>query len=114
MANFTQHTYDFQAIAGDTWSGVVFTIMVNDEPLPLAGATIVAAFQNKSSLEIERTFTIGDGLEIVDTDGVLMFGGLLMDLTHGRYNYDIQFDLATGERKTYIGGIATLTKDITP
>ena len=114
MANFTQHIYDFQTIAGDTWSGVVFTITLNDQPLSLSGAIIAASFKNISTRITEQMFTIGDGLEIVDTDGVLMFGGVEMDMPHGRYNYDIQFDLATGERKTYIGGIATLTKDITP
>lgn len=114
MATYKE-TYDFNDhIKGDTWGGLQITIQVNSAPLNIAGATIKAEFVHKTcNKKYELSTTNGDITITNGAGGVFQFDPAVINWAAGQYTYDIEFTLAGGSVKTYIGGTWNIVEDIT-
>ncbi len=100
-------TYDFPPIIQGNYSdGVTFNVAVNGSGLNLSGASIVMeVYQNLQSPCNTTTYTTDNsGLAILDNTGVFAFNPQIVSITPYDYLYDITFNLANGQVKTYISG----------
>ena len=107
--------YDFNAVRGDTFTGVQFQIIVNAEPLDLTDATIKASFAKSGLGEVVFSWDTTAGQIVITnpTEGRFKFSRIRINNPAGLYDYDIQITLASGVVKTYIQGKFTLNPDVT-
>ena len=111
-------TYNFPTqVRGDSFGPINFTITVNASPLDLTGALIRADFrvQGYRYLRLSTNPGAEDGtITITDaTAGKFSIIQQIIDIPKHEYDYDIEILLASGVRKTYIGGTWTVQEDIT-
>lgn len=110
----TKGTYDFEATRGDTWRGAKIRILVNGEPLNLTGAGIRMQFKQSAAAPSVAELSVGAGITITDAlGGGFTLNAFVFYMPAGRYMYDIEITLASGEIKTYMGGILRLIQDVT-
>lgn len=108
------YTHDIYQVRGDTMRSQRFMMVVNGATLSLAGVDIAASFKSLTRpYEIKQTLTIGNGIQVIDNDGLFEMGGVIMDIPAGQYLYDIQFDMPDGTRESFIRGNATFANDAT-
>lgn len=103
------------AIKGDTFNGVQFTLKLNAMPIDLTGAEITmqvkTAAMKKPSLELK---TMDNSLEILDAvNGVFRIPPFIVALNADNYIYDIQFKFSSNVIKTYISGTWKILQDVT-
>ena len=109
--NFPDH------VRGDTFNGVVFTVLVNASPVDFTNAILTMDLRPLGGGDVVKTFTTIDsgGLTIQDppTSGKFSLDQQIIDLPSATYEYDIEMDFSNGVVKTYIGGTWTILQDVT-
>ena len=106
--NFPTHTNN------DTFNGVLFEVLVNAVPADLTGATIKMQLKDNSGKSIYEFSTTNNKLEIVDAAaGKFSFKKQVISVSPFRYKYDIQITFSNGDKKTWIKGEWTISKDVT-
>lgn len=110
--------YDFpEHRRGDTFVGIRFTLEVNGAPLDLTGATITMDLRKQGktvrSLRISTKESIGGITIITPEEGIFEIDPQIIDVPAGVYDYDIEFELANEDVKTYIYGIWPIIQDVT-
>lgn len=104
-------------IKGDTFPGQQFTVLVNEAPLPLAGAVITMDLRKDERANSERVLRLSTTLGTISiinaAGGVFQINKQIIDIPAKQYNYDIEIVLANGDVKTYISGTWTILQDIT-
>lgn len=115
----TPSTYDFKTqYKGDTFKGVrlTFTKTVSEvtTPLSLVNASIKMQLKRRENTESEKTFTIGDGITVIDAEnGIIKIDPFLIRLSAFKYKYDLQITFEDGIIRTYIKGFFDVQQDIT-
>jgi len=110
--------YDFpETIKGDTFNGILFTILVNDVGLDLTDAEINMDLRlTPTGASVERFTSVGDvniTISATPTDGKFTFNRQIIDVAANNYKYDIQITLADDTVKTYISGNWKIIQDVT-
>jgi len=106
--NFPDH------IKGDTFIGTQFTVVVNEVPLDLTGASIKMILRKSAKAPASLTLEIGSGITVADAPGgVFNINEQIIDIPAFKYLYDIEITLSNGDVKTYIGGTFQILQDIT-
>ena len=105
MASYAQ-TYTMpEHESGDTFSGVEFTLTVNDVVKDLTSATITMTIAGAGTL------LTGSGITITDaTNGVFEIDEQVISYTPHTYDYEITFIFSDGSVKTYIEGTWKITR----
>lgn len=105
-------TYDFpEAILGDTFDGIKFTMSLNGSPLDLTGASIIMTLMVGCDSIVYSTEN--GCLTITDppTLGTFEFNRqLILINAYGVFNYEITFYLSNGDIKTYLSGTWTIVR----
>ena len=110
--------YDFpDTTKGDTFNGILFTILVNDVALDLTGAEINMDLRlTPTGASVERFTSVGDAditISATPTDGKFTFNRQIIDIAASNYKYDIEIILADNTVKTYISGNWKIVQDVT-
>lgn len=106
--------YCFAVKRGNTWNGVTFKVDLNGSSLDLTGASILIQFRKAYAQPSVLDLTIGSGITILEaTAGRFRLDPRVFTLAPAQYQYEIRITLQSGVIKTWIGGIATITEDIT-
>ena len=106
--------YDITIYNNDTYSGVVFQIIVNGSPPSLVGASIKMEIRKHRDDEPIITLTNGNGITITDAINCkFQIDEQIFSGDPGSYIYDIQITFASGKIKTYIKGDFIITGDVT-
>lgn len=110
--------YNFPEVKrGDSFDGVLFTMILNGSPLNLTSILINMDLRTEpSSTTIIKHFEIGDGFTINadPTTGIFSFDKWDVDVDSFNYYYDIEFENTdTSEIKTYISGRWHILQDVT-
>jgi hypothetical protein len=106
------------AIKGDTWDGIIFTVKVNDVAVDLGGSTIITMDMRLTPTGVvAKNFTTvgGGGITILSptSAGKFQLDPWDVDIDANIYCYDIQILFDNGETKTYIGGNFEIIQDVT-
>jgi hypothetical protein len=107
-------TYDIQAIRGDTYKGVQFTVYANAAPMNLSAAAI-RMYIRKASKQgtITKKLAVGTGINITNgAGGQFQIDAFLVDFDAGMYYYDIEFTISS-VISTYIEGKFEVLQDVT-
>lgn len=95
---------------GDTFDGIKFTIMVNDQPLNLTGAAIRASFKMMNN---EYFMNLNNGITILSAlQGSAQIDPQVISWPAGIYRYDIEITIS-GRIKTYLKGEFSIIDDVT-
>jgi hypothetical protein len=110
--------YNFkEQISGDTFSGLSFSMNVNETPLNLTGAAIKIEFKRVGQSKAALTLSNSEGGKIaINSDGTLGLWSInpfKVELPAGIYEYDIQFTFPNTTVKTYIYGEWKIRKQVT-
>ena len=111
-------TYNFPTIVkGDTFDGILFTIIVNGSPLDLTDAHILMSLKLTSTGAVTQHFSSdnGDGITISSpvTDGKFVIDAQTISFAAATYRYNIKITLSNGIVKTYVGGSWKILQDVT-
>jgi len=102
---------------GDTFDGVQFTIINNDNQLPidLTNVSIDIKFRKgKETGMVIKSLSNAVGITIVDAiNGVFKIDSFILDWNVDTYYYDVQFTFENGVIKTYIKGLLRVIQDVT-
>ncbi len=102
---------------GDTFNGILFTILVNNVALDLSGDCSIRmdlrALPTSTTYVKRFSTTPGIGITILDVAGIFSLDQWDVDVIAGTYYFDIEITLDTGEIKTYIWGNWIIDQDIT-
>ena len=106
------------AIKGDTYDGVLFTVLVNAVAVNLTNAIITMNMRLTPTGVVAKSFTsVGGsgGITILSpaTAGKFQIDAQIINIDAAEYVYDIQIKFANNEVKTYIGGKWEIIQDIT-
>jgi len=108
-------TFNVTMRRGDTLPVWTFTVTESGSPVDLTGATIIAGWKRRGlNGTIELSKSLGDGIEITDAaNGEYTVGDFDMDVAEGgTFDFEIEIELADGERNTDVSGVWTLTQDV--
>lgn len=106
--NFPTHTNN------DTFNGIEFEVLLNTVAVDLTGATIKMQLKDSSGKSVAEFSTTNSKLEITDAvAGKFAFKKQIIAVSPFRYNYDIQITFSNGDKKTWIKGEWTISKDVT-
>lgn len=102
-------------VKGDTSASILLTFELNGSALDLTGATARMQIRNGKTGGLVLELKTGNGLTIVDhSGGVLRVDEIQrLGIPAGEYEYDVELTLASGIRKTYVGGVITVLQDVT-
>jgi hypothetical protein len=100
---------------GTTWNGLQATITRNGAPPPLTGATITMTMKRRGAM---RSAT--PALSLTSTAGQILITGpttftispVIINASAGLYDWECDTLLATGEKKTWLGGTFTMEDDL--
>jgi hypothetical protein len=101
---------------GDTWKGIKnITIFRMGSSLNLLSAVARMQVRHQTDAPHLIEFTSENGtITFPDPqNGVLSIPKVLVDIPAGKYLWDLQITLSSGEVKTFIGGDWTIIPDIT-
>lgn len=101
---------------GDTWIGIeTITINRNGQPLDLTNAKAImqVRFQPDSPIAVEFSSDNNTILFTAPTSGILQIPSQIVDIPAGKYLWDLQIILSTGEVKTFLEGDWTILNEIT-
>ena len=101
-------------VRGDTFRELEFVVSVNGTLLDLSNAIIKIDFRtnpadNKAKLSLSSP---SNGITIGEEPGSFKIDEQIIDITPGKYHYDIEFNLEN-KIKTYIYGEFNVLQDIT-
>ena len=101
--------YNFPCIiAGQTFNGVEFTILVNGNPV-----NIIAVEATFLSTKGKFVLTNGAGFTIIDgPNGKIGLDKQIIDWPFGSYDYQIKTTLFGGDEKYYISGKWVILKEL--
>lgn len=106
--------YDFlPRLAGDTWQGLKFSIVINDEPEDLTDCLVEIGFRKTALGKLEWLLSSETGAITIDENEITVEPRLLT-LSPGSYVYDLQITYPDGFVRTYLTGSFKVLKDITP
>lgn len=106
--NFPTHTNN------DTFNGIEFEVLLNAVAVDLTGATVKMQLKDASGKPVSEFSTTNSKLEITDAvAGKFAFKKQIIAVSPMRYKYDIQITFLNGDRKTWIKGEWTISKDVT-
>ena len=108
-------TYDIDAIRGDTFPGVQFTVYVNGPVKNLTGAIIRMEIRkaSKQGALVKSLSSVSGGITITNAvGGQFQIDPFKVEFDAGKYFYDIEIDIS-GTITTYIEGIFTSIQDVT-
>lgn len=101
---------------GDTWSGMIVTVLVNGSPLDLTSAGVVFKMKRRGAMRSDAaavTKSVGSGILLTDpAAGVFTISPFIIDVAGGVYNYDVQITTAAGKVASYIKGTFTVEDDL--
>lgn len=109
-------TYNFNPIKkGDTFSGIRFTVNINDVPADLTDASIRMQLRTQPLHPTAHEMsTEGGQIEISNAEaGEFEIIEQIIDFPAYNYYYDIEITFANGVVKTYIEGKLPISQDIT-
>jgi hypothetical protein len=118
MCSYRPTNYNIpDAIKGDTFDGVLFTVTVNNTLADLTDAIIKMDLRLTPTGTVVKNFTTvnSGGLTILNppTDGKFKLDKQVITINPDSYLYDIQITFGNGEIKTYVGGNWEIIQDIT-
>jgi|SRR3972149_1228541 len=98
-----------QQYKGNTFKGRQLTITKEvggvESPIGLKGATITMQFRRTIGGVVEKNFNVGNGITITDApNGVFQIDSFLVDLSQGKYLYDLTITFPDGLIRTYMTG----------
>lgn len=109
-------TYNIpDAISGDTFAGVQFTLTVNSSPLDLTGAVVIMTVRQRTIKNtVYYEFTNGSGITLTTpASGIFTLDEQVINIPEGNYKYDITIHLPNaGTVKTYIKGEWTILENV--
>lgn len=101
---------------GDTWDGISSIIITsNNQPIDLTSAVIKMQLREDVDAPAVFTLTTTDSTIVVTNalQGTFTIPPILVDISFGKYLYDIQITFANGVVKTYVAGNWKIVADIT-
>lgn len=104
--NIPTHLY------GDTYEGLRFEFIINDEPAELDDATVKIEFRKGCKQS-------APSLTLTELDGLSVFGeyitinSFIPSLETGIYYYDIQITFPSGRVVTWVEGTWKISRDVT-
>jgi hypothetical protein len=105
------------AIKGDTYDAVLFTITVNGVAIDLTDAIITMDMRLTPTGVAAKSFTTvaSGGITILNppTAGKFELDSWDVDIDAGKYVYDVQIEFETGDIRTYVGGSFEVIQDVT-
>lgn len=114
-----QNTFNIpDAVKGDTFVGIEFTLTVNAILSDLTGAVIKMQLKESNSSTALAVLTFDNdligGITIIDAEnGVFQIDSQVIDIPALCYFYDIQITYPNGDIKTYIRGRWTILPEVT-
>jgi len=110
----SQQTYDIEVYNNDTYPGATFTVLVNGEVLDLTDSAIRMQVRKTRDEDAIIDLALGSGLTLTDAAaGKFAVDAQVFSCVPGRYLYDIEITLTSGEVKTYVKGYFKITGDVT-
>lgn len=100
-------------LSGDTWQGIVFSIVINGAPEDMTGCLVEIAFRKSTLGKVELLLSSDTG-DIVIDEHTLTIVPMLLDLAPGTYNYDLQVTYPSEFVRTYLKGTFKVLRDVTP
>ena len=100
--------------SGDTWTGVNFYIIINDEPLDLTGCSIRMAFRKDNKLKKVEWLLTSEADQITIDDNKISILPRLLTLDPGKYVYDLEVTFPNDFVRTFIWGNFQVERDVTP
>lgn len=99
---------------GDTFPGLIFEVLVGDDPLDLTSAEIGAQFRfREPGGRLSKSLTIGQGITIhIAEEGKFQLDRFVLDLSPGIHYYDVQL-IVHGDRLTIVRGFFHVFQDVT-
>ena len=108
---------NFTHTKGDTFNEVAFEVKKNGTAINLTGATIKMQLRKQYSdvsAVLSLTSVGSAGITITNaTSGHFKINAQIIDIEVFNYVYDIQFNLSSGEVKTYVKGGFNVTPEVT-
>lgn len=102
---------------GDTFDGVQFTIINNDDSLPIDLTDVEIDIKFRKGREVGtviKSLSVDNGITKVDSiNGIFKIDSFVLDWNVDTYYYDIQFTYSNGVIKTYIKGTVRIIQDVT-
>lgn len=95
---------NYTHINGTTYKGMLIQVVVNDVDLDITDAVITAVFKHKDGCELNKTFTIGNGIEVTDATGgeIKLLENEILEWKKGDWKLTITYVLASGEKQKYV------------
>lgn len=109
-ASLKPKRYDLEIYQGDTFEVPLAFLQPDDSPVDLTGVTLKVGFQKQDGSAASVPLTASHN----GTGGVVTL--LISDTSTlaGTYEWDLQVITTDNKKRTYIGGLVTVTEDITP
>lgn len=103
-------TYDMSVTRGDTFNGVVFTLIVNGHYVNLRNTKIQMDVRSQENPAfVLASFSNGTGITVLSKEeGKYQLDPQIFDLGVGAYTHSTRFTFPTGAVKTYIKGTLSI------
>ena len=102
---------------GDTFDGLKFTLINNDDQLPIDLTNVIIDVKFRKARQtgvVTKSVSVGSGITVIDAvNGVFKIDAFILDWVIGKYYYDVQFTYTNGVVKTYIKGFIKIIQDVT-
>jgi hypothetical protein len=107
-------TLNLSTLNGDTWSGAVIQITLNNTVLDLSGSVIKMQLKKDTCSSAVLSLSTGAGITLLDPlNGVFQIDPQIIDVLPRKYDYDLQITLSGGYVFTPFGGTFTVEADVT-
>ena len=103
-----------EAVSGDTFKGVRFSVVINGSPLDLTGSTIIMeVFTSHNTSTIFSNEVDNAKISVINppTAGIFELNKQIITLPVGIWNYEIRFTLSDGTKSTYVSGTWTISEN---
>ena len=103
-----------EAVSGDTFKGIRFSVVINGSPLDLTGSTIIMeVFTSHNSSTIFSNEVDNAKITVINpsTAGIFELNKQIITLPVGIWNYEIRFTLSDGTKSTYVSGTWTISEN---
>lgn len=109
-ASLKPKRYDLEIYQGDTFEVPLAFLQPDETPVDLTGVTLKVGFLKEDGSAPSTPLTATHN----NTGGVVTL--LIADTSTlaGVYKWDLQIVTVDNKKRTYIGGLVTVTEDITP
>lgn len=110
----TPKKYEVNIVRTNTWDDDFEIVDQSNSPVNLSGSTIECSIKSSPTGPAEATAATGNGILITGANSNVINIFKDIDITAGRYFWDIRVTFPSGKKATYVGGVMNVIQNITP